>query len=135
MALAAQNARMKRARTLPLYEWEQTEQPGYKFSRPRQKQVRLREQQIDQLVERYQAGASCRSLAREFGVNESTVFGHLKRRGVPRRAFRKLHGELLEQAVKLYTNGASLSTTAKVIGLSKDATRAGLVNSGIKIRD
>ncbi|WP_225840272.1 helix-turn-helix domain-containing protein [Streptomyces sp. NK08204] len=39
-----------------------------------------------------------------------------------------------EQAARLYTQGASISAVAKAIGRSYDATRALLVEAGVRIR-
>lgn len=74
----------------------------------RQSQVRLTSEAVDDLVEAYQSGTPCADLAARFGINESTVFAHLKRRKVERRPYRKLRGEPLELAVSLYRSGSSL---------------------------
>ena len=63
----------------------------------RQRQVRLSTERVDELVELYRSGASKAELARVFGINETTVRAHLRRRAVEHLPRRKLHGELLEQ--------------------------------------
>lgn len=100
----------------------------------RQKQVRLTVEQVDDLIAAYEAGSSCHDLATQFGVNESTVFAHLRRRRVERRPFRKLHGELLDRAVSLYESGRSLRSVASELGVSKESVRSALVVRGVEIR-
>jgi len=100
----------------------------------RQVQVRLSPKAVDDLIEAYLGGTPCARLAERFGVNESTVFSHLKRRGVERRPFRKLCGERLEHAKALYATGLSLRSVSSELGLSKEAVRSGLVSAGVEIR-
>jgi hypothetical protein len=51
----------------------------------RQEQRRLAADQIDEVVARYVDGASIDALAREYGINRTTVISHLERNGVERR--------------------------------------------------
>ena len=100
----------------------------------RQKQVRLTTGQVDELIAAYLAGAPCRELATCYGVNESTVFAHLKRHKVERRPFRKLRSEVLDRAVSLYESGLSLRSVGSELGLSKEAVRSGLAAHGVAPR-
>lgn len=58
---------------------------------PRQKQVRLRPDQVDNLVADFVAGGTYAQLAERFGIGETTVWAHLRRRGV-RKNLRRLPG-------------------------------------------
>lgn len=100
----------------------------------RQKQVRLTVDQVDELIDAYETGSPCHELAERFGINESTVFAHLKRRKVERRPFRKLHGEMLDRAVSLYESGLSLRSVGSELGLSKESVRSGLASHGVAPR-
>jgi transposase-like protein len=100
----------------------------------RQKQVRLSPQAVDDLLAAYRAGTPCHELALRFGINESTVFAHLKRWRVERRPFRKLRGDQLQRAKELYESGQSLRSVASALALSKEAVRSGLVCHGVVIR-
>ncbi len=51
----------------------------------KQKQRRLSDEQIDELVERFNAGMPAYALAPEYGIARNTVLAHLKRRGVATR--------------------------------------------------
>lgn len=104
------------------------------WRRDRQKQVRLSREVVDVLIEAYRSGVPCAELGVQFGINESTVFAHLKRRGVERRPFRKLHGEQLERARECYEGGMSLRAVAVEVGISRSTVHAGLVAAGVEIR-
>lgn len=87
VALRGQNARISRShRESPPLQDEAVE--VWRCTQ-RQVQVRLSADQIDDLVSAYKAGAPCRDLAERFGINESTVYSHLKRRRVSKRLFAK----------------------------------------------
>jgi hypothetical protein len=43
------------------------------------------ESTVDRIVERYEQGAGGKTLAKEFGIPRSTVYYHLRRRGIERR--------------------------------------------------
>jgi transposase-like protein len=100
----------------------------------RQLQVRLASEAVDDLVVAYRSGTPCAELGEQFGINESTVFAHLKRRGVERRPFRKLRGEKLERARECYEAGMSLRDVAVEVGVSRSTVHAGLVAAGVEIR-
>lgn len=104
--------------------------------RREQRQVhrRLSPAEIDNLVDAYQGGTPCAELAERFGIDESTVFAHLKRRKVERRPYRKLHGAQLELARERYESGRSLRAVASELGVSRGAVHAGLVAIGVKMR-
>ena len=100
----------------------------------RQPQVRLSAKRVDELVELYRSGASKAELARVFGINETTVRAHLRRRAVEHRPRRKLHGELLERAAELYAAGWSLRSIGSELGVSREAVKSGLVAGGMRLR-
>jgi len=101
----------------------------------RQKQVRLRSDQVDELVAAYLAGAPQHELSARFGIHDTTVRAHLRRRGVlKQRPYRKLRGDTLERAVDLYSSGMSLRAVASEVDLSREAVRAGLLGAGISLR-
>jgi hypothetical protein len=66
---------------------------GDKESRPRPKsstptrrhRVYLTAQQVDEMAAAYQAGATTKELASEYGIHRHTVSIYLRRRGEPRR--------------------------------------------------
>lgn len=132
MALREHSARIGRP---PSYTPELHDEAVQEWrSIKRQQQTRLKSDEVDQLVASYQAGASCRELATEFGVNETTVRSHLSRRDVPRSPSRKIHSQLLDEAVRLYENGESLRTVGRAIGAAPDTVRLALIAAGVTIR-
>ncbi|HLH68869.1 MAG TPA: hypothetical protein VKY90_07530 [Candidatus Dormibacteraeota bacterium] len=59
------------------------------------------------LVAAYREGVSGEDLAATFGVNRTTVLGHVRRNGVPKRDRRALRGADLDRAIELYAEGRS----------------------------
>lgn len=100
----------------------------------RQRQVRLSAERVDELVQLYRSGASKAELARVFGINETTVRAHLRRRAIEHRPRRTLHGELLEQASELYAAGWSLRSIGSELGVSREAVKSGLVAADVDLR-
>jgi DNA-binding MarR family transcriptional regulator len=45
-------------------------------------QLRLKPEQVDELVAAYRAGGTIKGLAKEYGIHHTTVMRHLDRRGV-----------------------------------------------------
>jgi predicted DNA-binding protein YlxM (UPF0122 family) len=84
--------------------------------RSRQHQHRLTTEQVDQLVERYQAGESSNRLAAEFEVHRTTISTNLAARNV-RTRYRLLDDDLAG-ATRLYESGWSLARVAKQFGVS-----------------
>ena len=61
---------------------DQHDQPARVHRRPRQHQVRLTADQVDELVAGRMAGATMHQLADRFGITRQTVGAWLKRRGI-----------------------------------------------------
>lgn len=138
VALAGQSARKSRQIESPPPIGES---PGHgaddtvRAPSQRQKQVRLRPEQVDELVEAYVAGALQQELCTRFGIHDTTLRAHLRRRGaLKRRPYRKLRGDLLEEARRLYADGLSLRAVASEVGVSREAVRSGLLASGDVLR-
>ena len=84
----------------------------------RQKVRQLSPAQVDDLVERYRAGASAPQLAEVFGIHRLTVLEHLKRRDVPRRAnTRKMTDEQAREARAMWQIGMSYAEIACRLGV------------------
>ena len=85
VALRGQYARMSALKDAwsEAEEWAQPARPVR-----RQRQVRLRPEQVDALVEAYVAGSTYLQLAGQFGVSQRTVRAHLRRREVPKNVER-----------------------------------------------
>src|SRR5690242_1425192 len=83
--------------------------------------------EVDELVARYQAGATVRQLATEFGVHRATVGRHLEARGINTRQL-KLSREVLKEAGELYLDGAILEELAAQYRVSYTTIRRCLVD-------
>jgi hypothetical protein len=82
----------------------------------RQKQHRLRPDEINQLIDEYHAGATAAMLAKLHSVRRTTVLELLERAGVPRR-YRVLTPEMIQEAITAYEAGQSLAKIAKPLGV------------------
>lgn len=72
----------------------------------------LREEEVDELVTAYSAGASVYTLAEQFGIHRGTVGRYLRGRGVNTTA-PALSTQQIEEAAVLYRTGWSLMKIAK----------------------
>ncbi|UOT06793.1 helix-turn-helix domain-containing protein [Rhodococcus opacus] len=87
-----------------------------------------------QLVERYQAGALIKELAREFGINRQTVSKLLARAGVPLRP-RGLSPSQVAEAARLYETGWSLFRIGEQLRVDHTTVRRQLLKRGVQMRD
>lgn len=103
--------------------------------RIRQVQVRLKPEQIEELVEAYRAGASLPELSARFGLNEHTAAEHLERHGIERRATRaKLSPEDIEKAAELYRSGLSWVAIAEQFDVDPKTIGTWLKRAGVPMR-
>ncbi|MFC5379161.1 helix-turn-helix domain-containing protein, partial [Brachybacterium sacelli] len=89
--------------------------------------------QVDELVARYQAGATLVELGERFSVHRRTVAAHLVRRSVPIRG-RGLDESHLAKAVELYADGLTLMEVGSRFGVSQQTVRRALAAEGVVIR-
>lgn len=103
--------------------------------RPRQQQRRLASEQIDEVVTRYIDGESIDGLAREYGINRTTVISHLERKGVERRRNpRKMTDAKVEAAAADYSSGRSLAVVAAEFGVCERTLRREFDQAGVCVR-
>lgn len=100
-----------------------------------QVQRRLREPELKDLAAAYDAGASHRELAAQFGIHRQTVASHLARAGITVRAASKCLSEQdMDVAVGLYRSGRSLAEVASRFGVSPRVFRRIVISAGVAIR-
>lgn len=98
-------------------------------------QLRLSDADSADLVRRYRDGMSIDGLAREHGVNRTTVIHHLDRAGVVRRRVpRKMTDESVARAAVQYEQGASLALVADEFGVHKRTLAKEFRRAGTPIR-
>jgi IS30 family transposase len=95
---------------------------------------RLGPAEVASLVERYQAGATARQLAGEFGVHRVTVGKLLRREGV-RLRLDGLDPNQVEQAARLYAQGWSSARIGARLGVAPSTVWRGLISRGVRMRD
>ena len=100
-----------------------------------QRQRRLTEPIVQQLVFRYQSGSTVTQLAIEFDINRETALEHLKRAGIPRRPHvRKLTDQMVQEAGRLYATGLSLKNVAAQFKVNETTIRNEFTRAGIQVR-
>lgn len=101
----------------------------------RQQQRRLAADQVGKLVARYIDGESIDALAREYGINRTTVISHLERRGVDRRRNpRKMTDVKVRAAAERYAAGLSLSAVAAEFDVCDRTLRREFECAGVHTR-
>lgn len=103
--------------------------------RPRQQQRRLGPDQVDEVVARYMDGESIDTLARDYGINRTTVISHLERNGIERRRNpRKMTDMKVQAAAERYATGLSLAAVAKEFGICERTLRREFGLADVQIR-
>lgn len=92
-------------------------------------------EEVEQLVDAYEAGSSIRELAMRYAVHAATVKVHLARAGIAKRKpVAKLSTDDAAEAARLYANGLSLAQVGKRIGVSVSSVRRALERAGVQFR-
>lgn len=103
--------------------------------RPRQQQRRLAADQVDEVVARYIDGESIDALAREYGINRTTVIAHLERKGIERRRNpRKMTDPRVKEAATRYLSGCGLAVVAAEFGVCERTLRREFAAAGVPVR-
>ncbi|MCP4304937.1 MAG: helix-turn-helix domain-containing protein [bacterium] len=100
-----------------------------------QAQRRLKPDEVDELVTKYESGMSVKQLAEEFKINRGTVMDHLRRRGVEtRRNVRKMDEEQVARLIQLYQSGLSLVDLGSSFEVNAETVRRELIRAGVSRR-
>jgi hypothetical protein len=97
-------------------------------------QRRLVPDEVAELVAAYRRGVSVDALAASFRVNRTTVLGHVRRHGVPKRDRRALQGDEVDRAAQLYAGGQSADWVAAQLGVAASTVRRALKDAGMTLR-
>lgn len=95
---------------------------------------RLSEEEVQLLIEGYEAGATVYELGDRFGISRQTVGKLLKRRGVTMRR-QGLSPEQIDEAVRLYADGWSLARIGERLGVDHGTVWNRLRERGVRMRD
>ena len=100
----------------------------------KQKQKRLSDAEIRQVVERYSAGANTYELADEFGCHRSTISRTLKKCGIKVTHNCADRNALVEKILELYDDFMKPEAIGKVVELHKSTVLKILHENGVQIR-
>jgi hypothetical protein len=101
---------------------------------PKQVHRRLPADQIDQLINRYLAGATLKQLGQQFQVDRLTVAELLERRGVKRR-YASLTVDQVAEAANLYHSGLPLTSVGQALHVDQSTVWRALKARGVPMRD
>lgn len=99
----------------------------------RQAQRRLRSSDVDRLVAAYLAGDLLCDIAARFGVNRTTVIGHVTRRGLTLRS-NGWSDQELQTAAHMYATGQSLANVGQHFGIDPATVANRFRRAGLPIR-
>ena len=102
----------------------------------RQRQQRLKPDEVLELIRLREAGSEIEALAERFGIHRSTVMARLQRSGLPgrRAGHRELTPERLVAAGRLYETGLTLAAVGEQFGVDRRYLRDALPAVGFPIR-
>jgi lambda repressor-like predicted transcriptional regulator len=108
-------------------------EPGVRVLR--QPNRRLQPSEVDELVIRYQAGATMSGLAKDFGMHFQTVRAHLRRNGVSLRSEQPaLTSDDIAEAVALYQQGWSTYRLGERFQVDRSTVGKALRRAGVALR-
>jgi transposase len=111
------------------------ERPRPVVPRQLQRQLRLEEREILQLISDYVSGASVPELAARYQIHRTTVIEHLQRHAIPRRPqTRKLTDAQVEEAAQRYASGVSTIQLGQHYGVDTETIRKELHRAGVQLR-
>lgn len=102
--------------------------------RSRQRQRRLRQSEVEEVVAAYQAGTTLKELAASHHVHRLTISAVLERSGIERR-YRKLTNDDLDRVRNLYEQGTSMAAIAKQFEVNPSTIWHHLRRLGVTMRD
>jgi predicted transcriptional regulator len=88
----------------------------------RQRQRRLTEAQVREMVARHEGGATAYELAAEFGCHRTTVAAQLKKAGIAMQ-YQSPTSEAIASMVRLYATGLSFQEVGKQLGFCANTVR------------
>jgi transposase-like protein len=101
--------------------------------RQRQSQRRLTPEQVQQLVDEYEAGTGVQDLAARWAIHRTTVAAQLRQAGVRLRR-QGLSEETLDQAIHLYNEGWSCQRLAERYDCNNTTVWKALQQVGVRLR-
>ena len=101
---------------------------------PRQRQHRLRPQELEQLTADYRSGEAVNDLAARYDIDRHTVIEHMRRQGVSRR-YPRLGEDEVREAIRIYQSGVSLAATGHRLGVDPGTVSRALQKAGVSLRD
>jgi hypothetical protein len=109
------------------------DRPSNRSRQSRQFQRRLSTEEVAELVDAYDEGATQQELAVRFGIYRTTVAAHLDRAGIGNRRG-AMTPEQVSEAIELYGQGWSLAKIGNYFGLYPTSIYYWLRKNGVTLR-
>ncbi|MDR0531132.1 MAG: hypothetical protein LBG83_03590 [Oscillospiraceae bacterium] len=100
----------------------------------RQKQKRLTEKELAEVVIAYQSGKSADAIAAEYGCDRKTICAQLKAQGIAVSRSKIKTEEGVQEIIALYERGQTSAEIAKLKGVSASSIQNYLKKNGVKLR-
>ena len=97
-------------------------------------QRRLGPDEVVELVAAYRECARVEELAASFQINRTTVLGHVRRHGVPKRDRGALRQSDVDRAARLYAEGRSAESVTGDLQVAASTVRHALKDAGLTLR-
>ncbi len=97
-------------------------------------QRRLAPGEVTELIAAYREGVPVDELAASFRINRTTVLGHVRRHGVPKRDRRALRQDDIDNAAMHYARGRSAEWIAAELQVAASTVRRALKDAGVTLR-
>ena len=108
--------------------------PDSKVKSYQQEQKRLSNDEISQIIEKYNAGATTYELAAEFGCHRRTISRALKKSGIEVSIKTESKDGVVEAILRLYDDHMSALDISKKLGIGEKTVRRILRDNGVRIR-
>ncbi|ACU76135.1 hypothetical protein Caci_7306 [Catenulispora acidiphila DSM 44928] len=114
--------------------WADSPEPAEPRARSQCRTLRqLANSDTDELVHAWEQGVGVAEIAARSGIHRSTVWRHLRNRGID-ASDRSMGPNGLTRAIELYAEGRTLVQIAREFGVAKKTIRKRLVEGGVVIR-
>ena len=100
---------------------------------PRRLRRRLAGSVVEEIVRRYNDGATTPQLSKEYGISKGGLLGLLRRKGVQLRR-QPLADDIVAEATRLYVDGMAIAKVAERLGVPRETMRRSLVDAGVAMR-
>ncbi len=109
-------------------------QPYHIVSEVKNQSRHLTDQQINEIIEKYQKGATVSALAKEYDCHRATIYNLIDRSDVEKNPHALIKQLDVDQIIQMYHEQHTITEIAKVFGVGQETIRRRLLANNIKLR-